>query len=323
MTRYDDIRTAIDSAEAAHNQEVAALQKRIDELQAVPEAVPPPPSQPQQPPATGLPPLIGSSSLPGDWNTRKKMLEATGGRLEARRVFSALDKDPSTILNECKTQNTVPVLSFKVPYTWAQMGTGSGDAQMKAAANRIKQTWGDRLLYIVFHHEPGQIKLGPTQGEGGPATDFPKMWNRVLTVMKPLLPSAEFGPIMNGWMWTSRNAGFSDATFNTWLPKSLRDQLDFIAADDYNAAGDGEKAVDRIKRRVAWMQRIQFKGYTGVGETNAFVPEELTSVFDYAKTSEAFRNGFVLLWNSTGDAYKPVHETGLLDDFQKILVGWR
>ena len=66
-----------------------------------------------------------------------------------------------------------------------------------------------------------------------------------------------------------------------------------------------------------------YTGSTGLGETNGWTPDDLNDMFGYAKTEVQFKNGFALLWNSTGAEWMPVHETGLLDDFQAILKNWR
>jgi hypothetical protein len=312
---------------------ISRQEKAFEEYKAKdpggPHAATTPPTPEPEPPTTDDPDdaqcLIGMSAPSNLWSTRSREVEATGGQLEARRLFcSPMNQDKTDELEVCIVEGTVPVISYKPgPYTWAQIISGNADSTLKTQANRIKESWGNGRVYIVVSHEPAKQADSPeTKGEAGAAKDFTPMLLKVKSVMKPILPNAEFGPIMNGWMWSAQSRGFSDADFENWLPKAKIGELDFIAADDYNSEGSSEKAIDRIKRRTAWMDRVGYKGYTGVGETNGWVPEDLNSVFNYAKTDPHFKGGFCLVWNSTGDAYRPLPETGLLDDFQKILVNW-
>jgi hypothetical protein len=62
---------------------------------------------------------------------------------------------------------------------------------------------------------------------------------------------------------------------------------------------------------------------TGIGETNGFVDGDLETVYAYVKTEPLFNKGWCLVWNSTGDAFLPLTESGLLDNYQKILKEWR
>lgn len=284
------------------------------------------------PPASGLPPLIGSSSRVEDWAARKAMLEATGGRLEARRVFNPgglTDAGLVGKLQACVDEGLVPVVSFTTgSFTWAQIAAGSADAAITTAANRIKQVMAGRPIFVTVHHEPDQQNDAKTVGEGGDGADFGRMLARAADRIRAIYPQAKVGPILNGWWFSAQARGFTDAQIDYWIPAAVRARFDFIAADHYAALDESESSASRIRRQVAWMDRVGFVGPMGIGETNGWTPADLTGAFGFAKTSERFRGGFVLLWNSTvpnatPTDWKPVHETGLLDDFQAILRAWR
>lgn len=282
-------------------------------------------------PATEMPPLIGSSSRVEDWDTRKAMLEATGGQLEARRIFLQSFTDTGTVsmMQACLSQNLTPVISFAITgYTWAQIAAGNADAAITTAANRVKSVLGSRLFYVTANHEPDKQADPKTQGEGGDGADYGPMMVRVATIFRSICPGAKVGPILNGWWFSAQSRGFSDAQINYWMDASARAQFDFIAADHYAALDETERAITRAQRHVAYLNRVGFAGSMGIGETNGWTPADLNDMFNYAKTNPKFAGGFAMLWNSTvpnagPEDWKPVHETGLLDDFQNILVNWR
>lgn len=285
------------------------------------------------PTSAGMPPLIGSSSRAGDWDERKAMLEATGGKLEARRIFIGSITDSAntrSLLQSCVSQGLVPVISFQPgAYSWAQIANGAADSAITAMANTVKGVMGTRPIYMTINHEPDkQNDAGKTVGEGGDGADFGRMLARAADLIRAVLPQAKVGPILNGWWFSAQSRGFSDAEIAYWMTPAQLAKFDYVAADHYAALNESEPSLTRIQRHAAWMGRVGFVGSMGIGETNGWTPSDLAGAFGFAKTSERFRGGFVLLWNSTvpnatPTDWKPVHETGLLDDFQEILRAWR
>lgn len=285
-----------------------------------------PAPDPTPDPTPSAQPLLGSSAA--TWSTDKPQFESTGGKLQASRLFfTSLTNDPTTGLKNVVAQGVSPVASFKPGnYTWAQIADGAADAAITTLAKRVKAAVAGRRTYLVLHHEPDKQSDPNTVGEGGTGADFGRMQARWSGLIKAVDPTLQVGTIMNGWWFSSQARGFTPAQFQVWLPPSVCQTLDFIAADDYTDPG-GEKAVTRTKNRVALLSAIGFHGYTGTGETNAPYqdpnPADFRAVFDYAKTEPRFHDGFVCLWNGplVGN-YKPVQETGLLDDFQDIVKNW-
>jgi hypothetical protein len=298
------------------NGDLASLQKEFDDYkESHPDTPPPPP-----PPTDGPTPLIGMSSPANVWDARAAAVQATGGRLQARRIFgNSLTDVPSTV-GDAIRDGMAPVLSFKPgSYTWGQIASGAADADLRATGAKLKALGG--LMFVTIHHEPSKQSLGPTKGEGGTAAEFAAMQSHACDVLKAAAPNIRYGVIANGWWWTAGKARFTDAQIEVWLPKALRQKLDFIAADDYSPDG-GESGLVKTRNRVAWANRVGGVKATGIGETNAFVAKDLTDIFAYAKTEPMFAGGFACVWNSTGDSYLPLDQTGLLDDFQAILKNW-
>lgn len=263
-------------------------------------------------------PLIGMSAPADLYDQRREQVEATGGRLQAERIFSQGMAVPIDRIRAAIEDGRHPIVSFK-PGDWGNVVAGQSDATLRSIANSLKAAGGD--VTVVFHHEPDQQSTPADQGEGGTAAEFAAMQHRIIDVMKPVASNLKFAVIMNGWWWTARQARLTDAQIEVWLPRNLRDRLDVIGADDYSPNG-GEPAVIKTQNRVAWAKRVGGVKALGVGETNAFTAKDLTDEFNLVKSEPLFRNGWACVWNSTGGSYLPLTETGLLDDFQAILKAW-
>lgn len=259
-------------------------------------------------------------STPDDlWAQRKAEVEATGGHLEARRIFYG---DMSTNVGdvaEAKAEGLYPVVSYK-PGDWGNMAAGQSDATLRTLATNLNGL--NIPLSVVFHHEPDQQSDPTNVGEGGTAAEFAAMQSHIIDVMKPLCAKCDFAVIMNGWWWTNQARRLTDAEINVWLPASLRQKLDIVAADFYSPES-GEEAAVKFRNEAAWARRVGSVKAIGIGETNAFNPPQLNNIFAAAKAEPLLNNGWALVWNSTGDTYRPLTETGLLDDFQNILLHWR
>lgn len=293
------------------------LQGRVDDLtqqladcQAQNNPPPPPP-----PPLTE--PLLGLSSDQSAWATDKALSEATGGHIQARRLFFQTVTDPLTIV---ANEPTYPVISFKpAPYSWAQIASGAADSDIKKIAANLKAM--DKPLFMTIHHEPGKVALGPTKGESGTAAEFAAMQSHVCDLIKAGAPKVAYGVIMNGWMWGNLNSHFTDAQMEVWLPKALRAKLDVIGADDYTEQG-GETGIVKTKNRVAWAKRVGSVKALGIGETNGYKASDLTDVFSFAKTEPLFAGSWACLWNGTTGTHVPIQQTGLVATWQSIVRSW-
>ncbi len=80
-------------------------------------------------------------------------------------------------------------LSFKLPYTWAQMASGTGDAWAKAVFAKLDAL--NFQVWVAFHHEP--------EGDGV-TSDWRKMQDR-LSRMVPggIAGDIKFWLIVTGW----------------------------------------------------------------------------------------------------------------------------
>ena len=81
----------------------------------------------------------------------------------------------------------VPWLSFKLPYSWADMANGRGDAWAKDLANQLGAVNGP--VWVAFHHEP--------EGDG-PIADWVRMQQHLSPIFRAK-PNIAFTVITTGW----------------------------------------------------------------------------------------------------------------------------
>lgn len=308
VTQRNDLLTKLVNAERERDTLRAELAAHMATHQPDPT--------PQPEPPTTAAPLLGMSAPADVWGQRKREVEATGGKLQARRIFLGSLGAGLSLVQAAHREGLLPVVSFKVG-DWGDVAAGQSDNALRTLADRLAAL--GKPVVIALHHEPDQKATPADIGEGGTAQEFAAMQARALPILKSA-PNVQVAVIMNGWWWDEKG-GFTDAEIEAWLPAHLRKQLDVIAADDYSPAG-GRPSVVKTRGRVEWAKRVGHVKATGVGEFNGFVPSDLADLIAYAKTEPLFRGGWLLVWNSAGDSYLPLTETGLLDDFQALLKSW-
>lgn len=324
-TTYGDAREQ--AARDELQPQIASLTADRDRIQAEfdayraahPDTQPEPDPEPEPEPEPTKPlPLLGMSAPADLWTGRKQQAEATGGRLQARRIFLSGLTAGLGLIEAAHREGLLPVASFKVGNDWAGIAAGRYDTQLKNLADRLKAL--GKPVVVCLHHEPDEQSTPPDQGEGGTAAQFAGMYRRATPILKTA-DNVQVWPIMNGWWWTDRAARLTDTQIDAWLPRDVRELVDGIAADDYSPEGS-EPAAVKTRNRIAWAKRVGGVKALGIGETNAFTPADLTDVLNIVRDETLFRGGWALVWNSTGGTYRPLNETGLLDDFQQILRTW-
>jgi hypothetical protein len=85
-------------------------------------------------------------------------------------------------------KNRVPWMSFKPPYSWADMAAGKGDAWAKDLATRMKSTGGP--VWVAVAHEP--------EGEGDMQT-WKAMQARIAPIMRAAAPNLGYSIILMGY----------------------------------------------------------------------------------------------------------------------------
>ena len=200
---------------------------------------------------------IGMSAPKSEWDAR---LRETGP-VRARRLFGELSST-SGLISLAKSEiaaGRMPILSFKLPNNdWVGAAAGKYDAQLRSLATNLDNLPGQ--VFVTIHHEP--------TGDGT-AKDYAAMQRRVLPILAP--PSnVDAGVIVNGFWWSAKAAGYTDAEIAQWLPTDVLRLAEVIGADTYQggtSASPGEDAGPKIRRLSQWATRV---GVTrlGIGEYN-------------------------------------------------------
>ncbi|WP_309648024.1 Ig-like domain-containing protein [Nocardioides sp.] len=196
-----------------------------------PTPTPPPPPSPTpeptpdptpQPPPAPAPRFVLGAAHGG--NTDPAQLEADAGvPLQIRRTYYTHDK----VARAAQTaqadiaKGRIPFVSFKLPYTWAEMAAGRGDAWAADAARQLAAVDGE--VWVVLHHEP--------------ENDEPQIldWTRLQQRLAPMfdLPGLRFGICLTGWHQFF--SGNPEMSFEHLYPFGA--PIDFIALDVYQAYG--------------------------------------------------------------------------------------
>lgn len=237
------------------------------------------------PPTTGAPIVFGMSAPDDKWDER---LVQVGGKtnIKFRRIFyQNLTQTNYSKVQESLDDGMVPVISWKVaPYTWAQVGSGQADSALQSLVTRLNAIPGKK--HLVLHHEPA--------GDGT-AADFVAMQLRALPILKTA-QQATVGPIANGWWWSAKSQGYTDAEIAQWLPDSVINLSDVIASDTYQDESLNEDGSIKALRMAAWAKRKGNVDALGIGEFNGWEASAVTNVMNVVKAEPLYK--WALVWNS-------------------------
>ena len=133
-------------------------------------------------------PLVGAAH---GSNTEPSALEASlGQRLGVRRTYwngAKVDAAVATAKADVAA-GRIPWISFKLPYSWAEMAAGKGDAWTKDLTAKLATIKGP--VWVAFHHEP--------EGDG-PIEDWKKMQERLGPIVRNGAPNVAFTVVLTGW----------------------------------------------------------------------------------------------------------------------------
>lgn len=250
---------------------------------------------------------FGMSAPDNLWNQR---LADVGGptNIHFRRIFIVGFDDSLTKVQEAISDNMIPIISWKVtPYSWAQVGAGQADADLNQLVTRLNAIPGPK--HLVLHHEPA--------GDGT-AADYVAMQTRALPILKTA-QQATVGVIANGWWWSARSQGYTDAEINDWLPNSVINLCDVVAADTYQDETLNEDGSVKAQRMADWARRKGNVDALGIGEFNGWTAASITNVMNTVKAESAlFR--WALVWNSGPAGLGTPLEGDRLDAFKAGLA---
>lgn len=259
--------------------------------------------------ATSTRALIGMSAPAKLWDQRVREI---GPGLEARRLFFNLG-DTLTLAQTAVNNGLYPIMSFKIPGNdWAGVAAGKYDAQLATLKQRLVAL--NARGFVTLHHEPA--------GDGTAAN-----WAAMLTYALPKLntPLIDVGVIGNGWWWSSKAQGYTDAEIAAYITPSVRKVAEIIAADTYQGGtptAPGEGGSVKMANMLKWAQRTGVPAI-GIGEFNAYTATEITAAMKVLGSSPTFKFGSI--WNSECSgciAVEPLSGDRLIA-FKTALATWR
>lgn len=212
--------------------------------------------------------LVGTSA------THRAAYEAVSGRqMDIVRLFKQTQTAPWSDVGTLVGAGYHVIVSFKTPYSWAAVSTGSYDAQTDGIATYIAGLSHPERVIVCFNHEP--------EDDGMPSADFRAAATRVINRMKALSPTSGYAVILMDWTFDPA----SGRTATDWWVSAAT----FLGVDWYTYRGskDPDRSGDPATQ---WATQTGTKSVTASDITNAF--------------AFASGHGVPLLWSEYGCALR-------------------
>ena len=143
----------------------------------------------------------------------------------------------------------IPWISFKLPYTWAEMAAGRGDGWASGLARRLSRL--DGPVWVAFHHEP--------EGDEGDIRDWTSMQERLAPIVRSSARNVAFSVILTGWNQVYGDRRYSLASL--W-PQDTK--VDLVGFDVYNRYG--VETAGRVTAVRTKFKRSYFKTFEKFAE---------------------------------------------------------
>jgi hypothetical protein len=154
-----------------------------------------------------------------------------------RTYFSGYEVDEAVLIaQDDLLHQRLPWVSFKPPYSWADMAAGRGDEWARRRAERFAKLKGP--VWLAFYHEP--------EGDGD-ITQWTAMQARLAPIVRAAAPNVAFTVILTGW---NQLYGGRQYSLESLWPQDTK--IDLVGFDVYNKYG-----VERAGATV--MERTRFK----------------------------------------------------------------
>ena len=121
-------------------------------------------------------------------------------------------------------RNRLPWMSFKLPYSWAQMAAGRGDSWARGLAKRIRTVRGP--VWVALHHEP--------EGDGN-ILQWKAMQQRLAPIMRAAAPNLGYTIILMGY---HEFYGAKQYRMNNLWPKTKIDVAGFDLYEKYGVKNE-------------------------------------------------------------------------------------
>lgn len=172
------------------------------------------------------------------------MEEEMGSRLGIRRTFFTGAQVDSAVTKAGADLRAgrLPWISFKLPYSWAEMANGRGDAWARGLASRLAALPGP--VWVAFHHEP--------EGDGD-IQAWRRMQERLAPIVRGTAPNVAFTVIVTGW---HQFYGDSDYSLDAIWPRVKVDVAGFDIYNQYGVVKDGEMNTRGTNLRTDYFEKI-------------------------------------------------------------------
>lgn len=245
-------------------------------------------------------PLVGAAH--GSNTDPSSLAKSLGQRLGVRRTYwngAQVDKAVAVAKADVAA-GRIPWISFKLPYSWADMASGKGDAWTKDLTAKLAQV--DGPVWLAFHHEP--------EGDGVTA-DWKKMQERLGPIVRSGASNVAFTVVLTGWnqwygsseyrienIWPNTTvdiAGFDIYSFyGTWKNGKYRTGSPSLKTDYFDKIAAWAKT-----KNVAW-------GLAETGLTDAASkdnPHWLATTYRELKATDAIAMTYFDTLLNTDDSY--------------------
>jgi hypothetical protein len=128
----------------------------------------------------------------------------------------------------------LPWISFKMPFSWADMAAGKGDAWAADLADKLAKVGGP--VWLAFHHEP--------EGDG-PMQDWKRMQQHLASIIHARTDNVAFTVILVAW-----DDFFGPAEYNIdsiWPGEQYVDVLGMDVYNEYGAKASSDTMLDPMK----------------------------------------------------------------------------
>jgi len=162
-------------------------------------------------------------------NQAVPQVESQAGGLAIHRTYytaNQVDYAMTQVKNDLAA-GRLPWISFKLPYSWADMAAGRGDAWVDNLADRLAGAGGP--VWLAFHHEP--------EGDGN-IQDWVRMQQHLAPIIHARTNNVAYTVIYTGW-----DVLFGAPQYNLNSVWPGDQYVDILGIDMYNSYGARPGAV--------------------------------------------------------------------------------
>lgn len=178
---------------------------------------------------------------PGSWESwLTKQIGVRRAYFSSSQVSSAV-----TMAKADAAKNRITWMSFKAPYSWADMASGRGDAWARDLASKLATVNGP--VWVAVHHEP--------ENDGGDIKQWTAMQARLAPIFRGAGPNVAYSIIVMGY-----HQFYGDAKFSLekmWPANTKIDIAGFDIYDEYGMVKRGQTTLKHKEFRANYFNKIQ------------------------------------------------------------------